>query len=200
MFRLVVLPLLAAVTLGLAAPAASAAAATKLDSNLAALWTKILETPSAQNPFGTGGPATECWKLGGKVAPEGPGAVPQCIVQPGTTIFEAASSFECSTFPGDTNPTSPTEAALRACAKQNDAQTAPSVTVDGRPLPLTEVETELLYIVLPADNIFGQPAGTTGLSVAHGWVALVNPLTAGTHTIVATGSVTFTTTIIVRAS
>ena len=36
-FRLVVLPILAAVTLGLAAPAASAAPETKLDANLAAL-------------------------------------------------------------------------------------------------------------------------------------------------------------------
>ena len=28
------------------------------------------------------------------------------------------------------------------------------------------------------------PAGTTGLSVAHGSVTLLNPLTPGTHTIV----------------
>ena len=42
-FRLVVLPLLAAVTLGLAAPAASAATVTKLDANLAALWTTVLQ-------------------------------------------------------------------------------------------------------------------------------------------------------------
>jgi hypothetical protein len=41
----------------------------------------------------------------------------------------------------------------------------------------------LLNIVLPADNIFGLPKGSTGQSVAHGWVALVGPLTPGTHTI-----------------
>jgi hypothetical protein len=57
------------------------------------------------------------------------------------------------------------------------------------------VETPLLAIVLPADNIFGLPAGAEGLSVAHGWVTPVNPLTPGTHTIVIGG--TTTTTIVV---
>ena len=51
---------------------ASATAAKKLDSNLAALWTTVLETPSAQNSFGTGGSAFACWDLGGTVAPLGP--------------------------------------------------------------------------------------------------------------------------------
>jgi hypothetical protein len=49
---------------------------------------------------------------------------------------------------------------------------------------VTEAETRLLHIVLSENNIFGQPAGTTGLSVGHGWVALLHPLTPGTHTIV----------------
>ena len=63
-------------------------------------------------------------------------------------------------------------------------------------MPVTEVETQLLKIVLPAGNIFGMPAGTTGLSVAHGWVALLHPLTPGTHSIV--GSAPFATRIIVQ--
>jgi hypothetical protein len=44
------------------------------------------------------------------------------------------------------------------------------------------------------------PAGTTGLSVAHGWVTLLNPLTPGTHTIVIIGGLvpTVTTTIVVK--
>jgi hypothetical protein len=64
---------------------------------------------------------------------------------------------------------------------------------------VTEAETGLLDIVLPADNVFGLPAGSTGLSVGHGWVSLVHPLTPGTHTIVGSGPATsFTTTIIVQ--
>jgi hypothetical protein len=40
---------------------ASAAPVKKLESNLAVLWTTVLETPSAQNSFGTGGSAFACW-------------------------------------------------------------------------------------------------------------------------------------------
>lgn len=53
-----------------------------------------------------------------------------------------------------------------------------------------------MNIVLPADNIFDLPAGTTGLSVGPGWVAHVDPLTPGTHTI-AGNAPSFTTKIIV---
>ena len=197
-FRLVAMPLLAMATLGLAAPAASAAPApVKFNADLAALWTTVFETPSAQNSFGTGGAAFACWNLGGgTVAPFGPGGVDSCTVKPGTKIFVAASSFECSTIEGNGT----TEAELRTCAEQSDAQTAPSVTVDGHAVPVKEVETRLMNMVLPADNIFGLQAGTTGLSVGHGWVAPLDPLTPGTHTIVGTGSTfSFTTKIIVAS-
>ncbi len=89
-----------------------------------------------------------------------------------------------------------TEAELRACAEQSDVQTAPSVTVDGQSVSVKEVETRPMNIVLPPDNIFGLPAGTTGLSVGHGWVAHLDPLTPGTHTI-AGSAPSFTTKIIV---
>jgi hypothetical protein len=192
-FRAVAAGLFAACAALVAVPAASAAPApAKLDAGLAALWTTVLETPSAQNPFGTGGAAFACWNLGGTVAPFGPTSVPSCTVKPGTKIFVAASSFECSTMEG--NGTTETE--LRACAEQSDVQTAPSVTVDGQSVPVTEAETPLMHIVLPADNIFGLPAGTTGLSVGHGWIAYLHPLTPGTHTIVGSAP-SFTTKIIV---
>jgi hypothetical protein len=47
---------------------ASATTTKKLDSNLAALWTAVLETPASQNPVvGNGSP---CWDLGHRtVAP-----------------------------------------------------------------------------------------------------------------------------------
>ena len=64
------------------------------------------------------------------------------------------------------------EAELRACARAADAGfEVPTVTVDGTPVPVSGVETGLLTIDLPADNIFGLPA-QQALSVAHGWVAL----------------------------
>jgi hypothetical protein len=195
--RLVAMLLLAAVTLGFAPTAASAAPATTLDPDLTAAWTKVLKTPSAQNSFGTGGAESACWNIGGgTVAPFGPISVPSCTVNRATKIFVSASSFECSTFEGNGT----TEAELRACAEKMNVQTAPSVTVDGQSVPVTEVETQLMNIVLNANNIFGLPGGTKGMSVGAGWVAHLNPLTPGTHTIVGSGSVTFTTTIIVKPS
>lgn len=193
MFRFARAVLLIAVALGVSSPVASAIPASKLDTNLGALWIKVLETPSAQNPFGTGGSAFACLNLGGTVAPFGPTGVASCTVKPGTKIFVAASSLECSTFEGNGT----TEAELRNCARQMDVQVTPTVTVDGKSVPVTEVETQLLHIILPANNIFGL-TGSKGLSVGHGWVALLHPLTPGTHTIVInlTAS-TITTTITV---
>jgi hypothetical protein len=177
--RLTWILLLVAVALCLGVPTASAVPAKKLDNNLAALWTTILQTPSAQNPFGSGPPESACFNLGGTLAPFGPGGVKSCPpVKPGTKIFVAAASAECSTFEGNGT----TDAELRTCARNGDA-VAPTVTVDGKSVPVTEVETTLLNIVLPADNLFALPAGTKGQSVAHGWVALLHPLTPGTHTI-----------------
>jgi hypothetical protein len=193
--RITRIALLTAIALFAAAPAASAVPSKKLDDYLAALWTTVLETPSAQNPFGAGGAAFACLDLGGTVAPFAPVSVDSCTVKPGTKVFIAASSFECSTFEGNGT----TEAQLRTCARESDVQVAPTVTVDGKSVPVAEVETPLLNIVLPADNIFGQPAGTQGLSVGHGWVALLHPLTPGTHTIVLgfATSDDITTTIVV---
>jgi hypothetical protein len=174
---------------------ASATATKKLESNLATLWTTVLETPADQNPF-TNPDASACWDLGHRtVAPLAPSGVESCTVKPGTKLFVAGSTFECSTFEG--NGTTDTE--LRTCARESDVQVAPTVKVDGKSVTLTEVETPLLNIVLPAGNIFEQPAGTPGLSVGHGWVALLHPLPPGTHTIVISGSVspTITTTIVV---
>src|ERR1700742_669058 len=146
------------VALCLGAPTVGAVPAKKLDNNLAALWTTILQTPSAQNPFGSGGPESGCWNLGGTVAPFGPNGVASCTVKPGTKIFVAAASAECSTFPKDGPGPDATEAELRACAVAGDAQVAPSVKVDGKSVPVTEVETSLLNIVLPPDNILGVTA------------------------------------------
>jgi hypothetical protein len=67
-------------------------------------------------PFGTGGAAFGCWNLdGGTVAPFGPIAVDSCTVKPGTKIFVAASSFECSTIEGNGT----TEAELVASGTRN---------------------------------------------------------------------------------
>jgi hypothetical protein len=186
--------LLAAVMFCLVAPSASAVP-TNLGKTLGNLWTTILETPTPDNPFGGGGP--QCVVLGGKiVAPFGGGSF-TCTVKAGTRIFIA----ECSTF--ERNGT--TEAALRACAVGADEGVTATVTINDEPVPLTSVETGLLTIHLPQDNIFGlKGAERNGLSVAHGFVYLTDPLTPGTyiikgHVVFPDGSTAdFTTKIIVQ--
>jgi hypothetical protein len=187
--------LVAAVALCAVAAPASAAPLPIPSAQLGKLWTTVLETPSAQNPFGSGGAAFGCLDLGITVAPFAPMGVESCTVKAGTPIFVAASSVECSTFEGHGT----TEAALRACARAMDVQVAPRVAVDGRRVPVFEVETRLLTIVLPEDNIFDLPAGERGLSVGHGWVTLVALFRPGTHRIVIRigGGPTITTAIVV---
>jgi hypothetical protein len=197
MARLARALLLVAVTFCLVAPSASAQ--TSLGGTLGDLWTTALETPTPDNPFGGGGP--QCFVLGGNiVAPFGGGSF-TCTVKAGTRIFIAAWTTECSTFEGNGT----TEAELRACAVAADAGVKATVTINGEPVPLSSVETGLLTIHLPQDNIFGlQGADRNGLSVAHGFVYLTDPLAPGTYVI--QGRVkfpsgrpqNFTTTIIVQ--
>ena len=203
MARLARALLLAAVTFCLVAPSASAAP-TNLGKTLGNLWTTVLETPTPDNPFEGGGP--QCVVLGDKiVAPFGGGTF-TCTVKAGTRIFIAAWTTECSSFPGDHGTFGTTEADLRACALAMDAGITATVTINGEPVPLSSVETGPLTIHLPQDNIFPNVKGADrkGLSVAHGFVYLTDPLTPGTyiiegHVVFPDGSTAdFTTTIIVQ--
>jgi hypothetical protein len=178
----------------LVAPSAGANPNNQLGGMLGDLWTTVLQTPTPENPFAGGDP---CVYLGDILAPFGPNGVESCTVERGTKIFAAAWTTECSTFEGNGS----TEAELRACARAADAGiTTPTIAVDGQAVPVSEVETELLTIHLPKDNIFGLSGGDrNGLSVGHGWVTLLDPLTPGTHTIDihVAGRLDVTTTIIV---
>ena len=179
MSRLARTLLLAAVTSCLVASSASAASTSRLGRTLGDMWTTVLQTPTPENPFGGGDPCTAIKRR--LVAPFGPAGADSCTVKRGTKLFVAGWTTECSTFEGNGT----TEAELRACARDTDAGiTLVTVTVDGHAVPVTEVETELLRIHLPEDNIFGlHGADRNGLSVGHGWVVLLHPLARGTHTI-----------------
>jgi hypothetical protein len=193
MSRLTGLALLAVAAIVLTPSAANATPHKKLVADLGALWTKVFATPSPQNPFGSGDALTGCWDIGGTVAPLGPNGVPACTIKTGTKLLVAGHTNECSSLEGNGT----TVDVLAACAKAGDPF-AP-VTLDGKPLSLTEVQTSALPIVLGANNVFGLTAGTQGISVAHGWLALVHPLKPGSHTIVIKSTPAVTTVITVIA-
>ena len=181
--RLTRILLLVAVALCLGAPTAGADAAKKLDNNLAALWTTILQTPSAENPFGTGGAAFACFDLGGTVAPfEARSGVESCTVKPGTKIFVAASSVECSTFEGNRDDMKPNYGRVPA----RDGRASSAHRHRRRQVRAGDRGGDTPAEHRPARGQHFRPAsrGRQGLSVAHGWVTLLHPLTPGTHTIV----------------
>ncbi len=166
------------------------------------LWNYLLETPKSDNPFTGGDP---CVRLGHVLIPFAPLGTTalSCDARKGTNIFVTAVTFECSTVePPPFNGT--TEGGLRNCAKENlKTYTQVSLTLDGKPVPLTRVKTRLLRIDLPADNILDTTEPTTR-SVGAGQVALLRNLRPGTHIlrIYATGpkatTVDNTTTITIR--
>lgn len=173
--------LLAVIALVVAAPSASAVPHRDLGGVLGDVWDTVLETPTAENPFAGGDP---CVDLGSIVAPLSPFLTDvTCTVKPSESLFIAAWSSECSTFEAPPFFGSD-EAELRACARAVDAGlSTPTVTVDGTPVPVSEVESDLLRVHLPKDNIFGT-SDRQGLSVAHGWVLFLGRLSPGTHEIV----------------
>jgi hypothetical protein len=183
MSRLCRVLLAAAIAAAVTAPSAAAVSERELFTTLGTLWTTVIETPAANNPFTGGDP---CIELGASVlAPFAGPAEFACTVKPGTRIFVVGWSSECSTIEGPPYH-GDDEASLRNCARAVDAGlTTPTVLLDGRPVAVTEVETALLEFVLPAGHIFDPAlaAGTPGQSVGHGWVALLHPLTPGSHVI-----------------
>lgn len=195
--------LAAAVASFVAAPAASALPAKKLEELLGSLWRTVLETPTPENPFAGGDP---CIDLGGVIAPFGPLGTPEitCTVKPGTKIFVLAVAVECSaTELGDPEAT---EEELLACAQEMAADVGfgtPVVTVDGAIVSVDAIETGPVDYVLPADNILGEtdPDLLSGQFVALGLGTLLHPLPPGEHEITidtdGDGDIENTTTIIV---
>jgi hypothetical protein len=99
-------------------------------------------------------------------------------------LIPVINSFYCAL--AEDPPEQQTEAYVRSqVAFVKDTASGLSLTVDGRPVRrLTYEESEIFTIVLPADNIFGLPAGTVARPCADaGYYALVPPLSVGEHTI-----------------
>ena len=182
---------------GIAAPAAGATSRSQLGQDLKGFWTYVLQTPAPQNPFTTTN--NRCHQLGKQVlAPLQPFAPPgvstTCTVKPGTRVFIGEMSSECSTAePPPFHGNRPAE--LRACVRSVLLGPVGTfnhhrLTLDGRRVPLTLVQTPLMRVKLPPDNVLGVPA-QRARSVGMGWVALLHPMTPGVHHVAFTFGGTF---------
>jgi len=195
MARLWRLLVVAALVLGIVAQAASATSQRNLSQALAGFWTFALQTPTPQNPFTSDN--NRCHYLGNQLlAPMQPFAPTSttCTVKPGTRVFVGEMSAECSTAePPPFHGNNPAE--LRACVRSVffgpvGFVTAHTLVLDGRTVPVTFLQTPLMSVTLPPDNMFGVPP-QDALSVGMGWVALLHPMTPGVHHVIFTFNITF---------
>lgn len=156
-------------------------------------WQTITAIPivNGDHPYFSGGVLGESHGVV-FLAATGGGATIDVTIPAGTPLFFPVLNAECSViepdpFHGDN------EAELRACANGHLDQTSGlAVTIDGAPvnsLGNYRVESPLFeFGPLPADNIFGAPAGATSLAVDAGIYLLLAPLKPGLHSIHVTGT------------
>jgi hypothetical protein len=153
---------------------------------LAQWWAEALSTPVGDdNPAIAGGCVVR-----GKVALHYGG---DCTLRPGTAIFEALFTVECSNRE-DPPFHAENQRQATACAKENSSVLEGlDLSIDGRPgLDLFDDDftTSMPYttVAWPEDNIYGLPGGGTISYGGYGWVALIKPLPKGRHTLVLTSS------------
>jgi hypothetical protein len=142
----------------------------------------------------SGAPTPDCLRLGrrSEILQVGPnGATITCTVKPGTPIFVFGFGSACSDVELGTPFGAEGEAAQRACARAHTHAEvlAVHVTVDGEaPVDIRSARFEItspqMTAVLPEDNPFGLPAGTTAHLVADIYAAAIRGLSPGRHTIV----------------
>lgn len=150
-------------------------------------WQETFAIPASEHP-GLGEPWTDCFvtrvgNVGLGVAffftPSEPFA---CEMPPGTMLFLAVGSVECSTVEAEPFYGS-SEEELRVCAESFDLTVEASIDdVAVENLSDYIVTSPLYEFTVPEDNLLGVPAGTAE-SVAHGAFLMLPPLQPGKHTI-----------------
>ena len=133
-------------------------------------------------PASEQGPDCELLAGGRVLAPHASG----CTVRPGMKVFLGTYWNECSNVEP---PFSSDAAVQRECAADFDRTTIQAIRVrvnHGRIIDIRtrrfEVFSPQMYVLLPADNIFGVDPQTINFSV-HSWVATVKGLVPGPNTI-----------------
>jgi hypothetical protein len=162
----------------------------------AAWWQWAYSLPASENPWfdetgclnGANGQSGPVWFLTGVVNASGI-AVRDCTVPHGKALFFPILNFENDNV---CPPQNLTIAQLRqAAAAAEDSATALACEVDGRPirnLQSFRVQSPTFDITFPDGNVFqffgcDVPPGTYGPFVSDGYWLMLEPLSAGQHTI-----------------
>lgn len=166
-------------------------------------WQWVISIPAQDNPLkdNTGAKCSinqhgPVWFLAGTT---GGSADRQCTILAGKAILFPILNAECS-YSG--NPLSKTESELhKQCKSSIDKVTSLDASIDGKNLQGLDkyrIQSPLFNITFPKDNTFGEPAGPTQ-AVSDGMWILMQPLSAGKHTIHFRGTIVdFTTTSVVN--
>lgn len=165
-------------------------------SELPALWWQwLLTTPAADlpvlNPDCGAGQSGEVWFLLPANADFdlGTDLTVHCTVPEETAIIAPIATGECSNLPGDTDFGETAEeiiACNNAGFEMGRQVVVPEADINGvsvRDLDRFIVVTPSVFPVGPTaeGNVFGIPAGETGISAAAGWFLLIAPLPEGVH-------------------
>ena len=158
-------------------------------------WKWLMEIPAPVNPIFDETGALCATEQSGPVWFTAPVAHPgtttrSCTIPAGKAIYVLGLGNECSNI--EPPPFyGATEAELRTCAADGyeaafgDATI--SIEVDGvdvGDLDAFRTQTPLFSYTLPADNLYGLPAGTTAtMAISDGTAVLVKPLPPGPHRI-----------------
>ena len=147
-------------------------------------WQWALGQPTPTNPLldttgahCTAGQSGQVWFLAGTF---NVGTVTRsCTVPTGTMLFLPVANAFCSA--------EGTADQMRACAKGiMDGATNVRAEVDGVPihdLQRYRVQSPIFDLTLPADNIFGAPAGVYSPTASDGVYLMLAPLSRGQHTV-----------------
>jgi len=128
------------------------------------------------------------WFLAGTF---GGSATRNCTVPPGRALFfpilntAYAAPFDCLGPPGPVGPCDVDALRASAAADLNNPTTL-QATVDGvalQNLTAYRAQSPVFSYSVTADNILGIPAGTYAPAVSDGYWLMLQPLSAGMHTI-----------------
>ena len=152
-------------------------------------WQFMLSIPTSVNPLAdeTGascvlGQRGEVWFLAGNFGGTAAPTTRTCSIPEGKALFFPVLNVV------DVNTTTQTAKDLRdETAPCLDAATQLSVEVDGQSIPRlfdkNRVRSTVFEIALPAENLFGLPAGIYSPTIDDGYYVMLRPLPVGEHQI-----------------